>query len=93
MHSELHSKIFSIQISKVLQDEMNIIGQAKKIIPLFLEILLAKKVFTWRAAKNSINLSEFFKQSLHLKNYSNSTVFIEKQRALLLLFEGEKNVN
>ena len=69
---------------------MNVIGQAQKIIPMFLEILLTKKVFTWRAAKKSINLIEFFKQSLHLKNCYNSTAFIEKQRALLLLFEGKK---
>ena len=34
-----------------------------------------KKIFTWAAANSFflVNVIDFFKQSLHLKNYSNST--------------------
>ena len=40
---------------------------------------VAKKIFTWAAAKkNLINLVEFSKQSLHLKNYSNSFSLLKK---------------
>ena len=41
-----------------------------------------KKIFTRAAAKKLfINLIAFSKQRLHLKNYSNSTFFFEKQRS------------
>ena len=47
----------------------------KEIILLFPEIPVTKKIFNSVAAKKLffINLVEFFKQSLHLKNYSIST--------------------
>ena len=42
-----------------------------------------KKIFTPAAANFFwVNLIEFFKQSLHLKNYSDSTFFVEKQGVL-----------
>ena len=42
---------------------------------LFPEMWVTKKIFTRAAAKKCfINLIECFKQSLHLKNYSNSNV-------------------
>ena len=41
--------------------------------------------------KKIINLVEFSKQSLHLKNYSNSFSLLKnKEEPYLLLFEGEK---
>ena len=55
---------------------------------------VAKTIFTWVAQKKIfINLIEFFKQSLHLKNYSNSSFFFEKQRVLSFIVLREKNLN
>ena len=62
----------------------------RKIIHLFPEMRVTKKIFN-RAAANFffINLIELF-QRLHLKNYSNSTFLCWKKDPYLLLFEGKE---
>ena len=62
----------------------------RKIIHLFPEMRVTKKIFN-RAAANFffINLIELF-QRLHLKNYSNSTLISKKKDPYLLLFEGKE---
>ena len=61
---------------------------------------VTKKIFTWAAASSIFldNVIDFFKQSLHLKNYSNSTFLCwktkkksaEKQKVLTLIVWREK---
>ena len=43
---------------------------------------VTKKIFTWAAASSIFldNVIDFFKQSLHLKNYSNSTFLCWKTK-------------
>ena len=55
----------------IIWDRQEIIIRPKKIL-LFPEMRVTKKIFTRAAAKKSffINLIDFFKWSLHLKNYS-----------------------
>ena len=67
----------------------------KKIILLFPEMQVTKKIFTRAAAKKLffINLIEFFKQSLHLKAYSNSTFLGSKTKSPIFYCLKEENVN
>ena len=60
---------------------VHILVRSKK-VTLVSEMRMTKEIFTWAVAKNFfINLTEFFKQSLHLKNYSNNTFLSWKTKS------------
>ena len=62
-----------------------------KIILLFPEMRVTKKIFTWVAV--FINLTKFFKQSLYLKNYSNSDFLFWKTKSPIFYYLKGKKVN
>ena len=63
----------------------------KKIILLFPEMPVKKKIFTSAVAKKIIHLIEFFKQSLHLKYYSNSDFLCWKTKSpIFYCLKGKK---
>ena len=72
----------------IIWDRQEIIIRPKKIL-LFPEMRVTKKIFTWAAAKKSffINLIDFFKWSLHLKNYSLSWKI---KSPIFYFFKGKK---